>query len=169
MNHIQFNIELLGLKKKLQFYAISLTSNPDQADDLLQDTLLKVLVFRDKFREDTNFSAWVYTIMKNTFINDYRRKVKTKSILSHSDNYNQLLFSKAKVYPAPDTFYFSREIQHSIDALKDEYRIPFNFFLEGYRYKEIAERLSLPIGTVKSRIFLTRQKLMKSLNAYSNA
>jgi RNA polymerase sigma factor (sigma-70 family) len=166
MNHIQFNVELLDLKKKLQFYAISLTSNPDQADDLLQDTLLKALIFRDKFRADTNFSAWVYTIMKNTFINDYRRKVKSKNAFSQPDSHQ--LFSKTKVYPAPDSFYFTREIQYSIDALKDEYRIPFNYFLDGYRYKEIAERLTLPLGTVKSRIFLTRQKLMKTLSAYSN-
>ena len=161
MNQIQFNNDLLALKKKLYYYAMSLTSDPNQADDLLQDTLLKALMFRDKFRQDTNFKAWVYTIMKNTFINEYRRNVKIKN---RSIDSSYEVCSPTDVYPAPDSFYITREIQRIINALKDDFRIPFNFFLEGYRYKEIADRLSLPLGTVKSRIFFTRKKLKESLN-----
>jgi RNA polymerase sigma-70 factor (ECF subfamily) len=78
------------------------------------------------------------------------------------------LFSKDKVYPAPDSFYSTKEILKSIDELEDEYRIPFTMFLDGYKYKEIAEELELPLGTVKSRIFFTRKKLEKSLHEYSN-
>ncbi|MFW6351329.1 MAG: sigma-70 family RNA polymerase sigma factor [Bacteroidota bacterium] len=169
MNHNQFNHELLNLQNKLDYYAIRLTSAADQADDLLQDTLVKAIIFRDKFRSDTNFKAWVYTIMKNTFINEYHRWVKTRNIFDCTNHVLHLLFSKDKVYPAPDSLYITSEIQHTIDSLKDEFRVPFNLFIEGYRYKEIAERLDLPLGTVKSRIFFTRKKLVKSLSDYSYA
>lgn len=167
MDHHLFNNNLLNIKSKLQFYALSLTSASDRADDLVQDTLLKALMYRDKFREDTNFNAWVYTIMKNTFINDYRRKVKERSIFD-SGTEMKLVTPEDKAFPAPDTLYFTHEIINEINLLKDEFRIPFNFFLEGYMYKEIAERLELPLGTIKSRIFFTRQKLMCSLKEFSN-
>ena len=78
-----------------------------------------------------------------------------------------LLFTKDKVYPGPDSFYSSKEINKTIDALEDEYKVPFTMFLDGYKYKEIAEELVLPLGTVKSRIFFTRKKLEKSLKDYA--
>jgi RNA polymerase sigma factor (sigma-70 family) len=168
MTQVQFNNALLGLRDKLHYYALSLTSNPERADDLLQETFLKALTYRDKFAQNTNFKAWMYTIMKNTFINDYRRNVKTKNTFDASNNEFHLLFSKDKVYPSPDSFYSSKEILKSINALEDEYKVPFNMFLEGYKYKEIAENLKLPLGTVKSRIFFTRKKLGKTLHGYSN-
>jgi len=167
MTQIQFNSALLGLKEKLHYYALSLTSDSEKANDLLQETMLKALTYRDKFTQNTNFKAWIYTIMKNTFINDYRRSVKTKSTFDTSNNDFHLLFSKDKVYPSPDSFYNSKEITASINALEDEYRIPFTMFLDGYKYKEIAEELDLPLGTVKSRIFFTRKKLEKSLHEYA--
>ena len=168
MTNIQFNNALHNLRDKLYFYALRLTSDSERADDLLQETMLKVLTYRDKFKQNTNFKAWVYTIMKNTFINDYRRNIKIRNTLNDSNNDFHLVFSKDKVYPAPDSFYRSKEIYNSIDALEDEYRIPFKMFFEGYKYKEIAEELDLPLGTVKSRIFFTRQKLKKSLKEYSD-
>lgn len=168
MTQVQFNNELLGLKKKLHYYALSLTSDKERANDLLQETMLKALTYRDKFRQNTNFKAWVYTIMKNTFINDYRRKVKKMETFDNSNNDFHLLFSKDKVYPAPDSFYSSKEIRASINSLEDEYRIPFSMFLEGYKYKEIAGKLELPLGTVKSRIFFTRKKLEESLHEFAS-
>ena len=167
MTQVQFNNELLGLKKKLHYYALSLTSDKERANDLLQETMLKALTYRDKFRQNTNFKAWVYTIMKNTFINDYRRKVKKMETFDNSNNDFHLLFSKDKVYPAPDSFYSSKEIRASINSLDDEYKVPFSMFLEGYKYKEIAGKLDLPLGTVKSRIFFTRKKLEESLHEFA--
>jgi len=167
MTQLQFNNQLLELSDKLHYYALSLTANSERADDLLQETFLKALTYRDKFTQNTNFKAWIYTIMKNTFINDYRRNVKTKKKFDGSNNEFHLMFSKDKVYPAPDSFYSTKEINKSIDALESEYKVPFNMFLEGYKYKEIAEKLELPLGTVKSRIFFTRKKLEKSLQEYS--
>lgn len=168
MTQIQFINALLGLSDKLHYYALSLTSDSERADDLLQETFLKALTYREKFTQNTNFKAWIYTIMKNTFINDYRRKVKTKNTFEGSNNDFHLMFTKDKVYPAPDSFYSSKEITKSINALEDEYKVPFTMFLDGYKYKEIAEELSLPLGTVKSRIFFTRKKLEKALHEYSD-
>lgn len=167
MTQIQFNTALLGLQDKLHYYALSLTSDHERANDLLQETFLKALTYRDKFAQNTNFKAWIYTIMKNTFINDYRRNIKTKNTFEGSGNDLHLKISKDKVYPGPDSFYSSMEITKSIKALEDEYRVPFSMFLDGYKYKEIAEELKLPLGTVKSRIFFTRKKLEKSLSEYA--
>lgn len=167
MTQIQFNNTLLSLKKNLRYYALSLTSDSEKADDLLQETMLKALTYRDKFRENTNFKAWIYTIMRNTFINEYRRNVKRKDTFDSMSNDIHLAHSPDRVYPSPDSFYNSKEIRANIEALEDEYRVPFNMFLDGYKYKEIAEELELPLGTVKSRIFFTRKKLEKSLKDYA--
>ena len=154
MTQVQFNNALLSLSSKLHYYALSLTADSEKADDLLQETFLKALTYRDKFAQNTNFKAWIYTIMKNTF--------------DGSNNDFHLLFSTDKVYPGPDSFYSSKEINKTIDSLEDEYKVPFTMFLDGYKYKEIAEELDLPLGTVKSRIFFTRKKLEKALKDYSN-
>ncbi len=167
MTQIQFNNALLGLQDKLHYYALSLTADQERANDLLQETFLKALTYRNKFKQNTNFKAWIYTIMKNTFINDYRKNVKMRNTLDRSHNAIHLKGSKDKVYPGPDSFYNFREINKSIHALESEYRIPFTMFLDGYKYKEIAEKLDLPLGTVKSRIFFTRKKLEKTLSDYA--
>lgn len=165
MTQLQFDNTLLAMQNKLHYYALSLTSDHEKASDLLQETLLKALSNRDKFSENTNFKAWVYTIMKNTFINDYRRKVKSKNSLSDPQNGPTLM--QGSDCPSPESAYHSAEITRSISQLSDDYRIPFTMFLEGYKYKEIADELDLPLGTVKSRIFFTRKRLEKVLMGYS--
>lgn len=166
MSTLQFNQKLLSLEHNLKYYALSLTSDRDRASDLLQETLLKALTYSDKFSENTNFKAWVYTIMKNTFINDYRKASKSRNSLSGSNSEFYIKVAKDKVYPSPESFYSSNEIEKSIAALEDEYRIPFQMFLDGYKYKEISEKLDLPLGTVKSRIFFTRKKLTSTLKDF---
>jgi RNA polymerase sigma factor (sigma-70 family) len=168
MTKIQCNNALHNLREKLHFYALSLTSDAERANDLLQETMLKVLTCHEQFTQNTNFKAWVYTIMRNTFINDYRRNVKRRNTFGNSNIDLCLLFPMGSNYPAPDSIYNTKEIHRNIDALDDEYRIPFTMFFEGYKYKEIAKKLDLPLGTVKSRIFFTRKKLKKSLKEYSN-
>lgn len=168
MTQIQFHNSLTGLQSKLYYFALSLTSNSDRAQDLVQETYLKALIYRDKFSSDTNLMAWVYTIMKNTFINDYRRNVKAKSTLESSSNKLQISFSKNDYSPAADSIHAEKEIYKKIGMLEDEFREPFQLFLSGFKYKEIADKLTLPLGTVKSRIFFTRKKLGKSLHEYIN-
>ncbi|MGE5394979.1 MAG: sigma-70 family RNA polymerase sigma factor [Candidatus Saccharibacteria bacterium] len=166
MTQIQFNAALLGLQDKLLYYALSLTSDQDKAQDLLQETFLKALKYRDKFMPNTNFKAWIYTIMKNTFINGYRRNVKVKKTFDSSGSDNHLKFHEDRNYSSSESVYNSKEIIKSINSLEVEYKVPFNMFLDGYKYKEIAEDLNLPLGTVKSRIFFARKKLESSLKDY---
>jgi RNA polymerase sigma-70 factor (ECF subfamily) len=168
MTKNQFNKALHNFRDKLYFYALRLTSDSERANDLLQETLLKALTYRRQFTQNTNFKAWVYTIMRNTFINDYRRNAKIRKTFGDSDIDFCHLLPNEKNYPAPDSIYHTKEIHRNIDALREEYRIPFIMFFEGYKYKEIAQKLELPLGTVKSRIFFSREKLKKSLKEYSN-
>jgi RNA polymerase sigma factor (sigma-70 family) len=168
MTQMQFQNSLTGLQSKLYYFALSLTSDSDRAQDLVQETYLKALIYRDKFSADTNLMAWVYTIMKNTFINDYRRNVKAKTTLESSSNKLQISFSKNDYYPAADSIHAEKEIYKKIGMLEDEFREPFQLFLSGFKYKEIADKLELPLGTVKSRIFFTRKKLGKWLGEYIN-
>lgn len=167
MTQVQFNTELMSLSNKLYFYALSLTADSERANDLLQDTLLKALTYRDKFAQNTNFKAWIYTIMKNTFINDYRRNTKMKGTFDSSSNDFHLNVANEKNLPSAESVISTREISKSIQDLEDDYRIPFTMFLDGFKYKEIADELNLPLGTVKSRIFFTRKKLEVALKEYA--
>jgi RNA polymerase sigma-70 factor (ECF subfamily) len=105
--------------------------------------------------------------MRNTFINNYRRKMSIKHTFGTTNNEFHLNSEHDK-YPSPESIYNSKEIIKCIDALEDEHKIPFSLFLEGFKYKEIAEELNLPLGTVKSRIFFTRKKLGKALKDYAH-
>lgn len=167
MTQVQFNNALMSLRDKLYYYALSLTSDSERASDLLQETFLKALTYRDKFALNTNFKAWVYTIMKNTFINDYRRNTKMKGTFDTASNDHYLNIAGEKQFPTADSLISTGEISKAISNLDDEFRIPFTMFLEGYKYTEIAEELNLPLGTVKSRIFFTRKKLESSLKEYA--
>ena len=167
MTELQFNTALLGQQDSLLYYAISLTSDSVKAQDLLQETFLKALIYRIKFAQNNNFKAWIFTIMRNTFINNYRRNIQINKTFVGTDSDFCLRFQKDKNTPSPESIYRSKEITKCIDALNPEYKIPFMMFLDGFKYIEIAKELSIPLGTVKSRIFFTRQKLGKSLKDYA--
>ncbi|MFV0365233.1 MAG: RNA polymerase sigma factor [Mangrovibacterium sp.] len=167
MNTINFNSALLELQEKLYHYALGLTADDETAQDLLQETFLKALTYREKFKENTNFKAWIYTIMKNSFINNYRRNVKVRSTFDKTNNDYHMGITKDDVFASPESRYNAQEINENINNLADEYRVPFTMFLDGYKYQEISDELHLPLGTVKSRIFFTRKKLEKSLADYA--
>lgn len=167
MTQLQFNTALLALHDKLLYYALSLTTDKEKANDLLQDTCLKALTYREKFAANTNFKAWLCTIMKNTFINNYRRNKKIKPAFDSTNNDLQIKFENDKNGRSPESIYSSKEIVKCINALDMEYKIPFNMFLEGYKYKEIAENMNVPLGTIKSRIFFARKKLGNALKDYA--
>ena len=150
----------------LSFFALQLTANNDDAEDLLQETMVKAITYKDKFREKTNLKAWLYTIMKNTFINNYRRSVKANTIIDKTEDLYYLNKSSENDGASPDTRYNHKQIQKVVNALEDDYRVPFMMHFKGFKYKEIADQLNLPIGTVKSRIFLARKKLMGQLEDY---
>ena len=162
-----FEKELLGLQDNLFSFALSLTADQTKAEDLMQDTTLKVLVNRDKYRDDTNFKGWVFTVMRNLFINDYHRTVRTRNIFDTNADLTYVgTIDETEGLPTPDREMTLREINAAIDSLSDEYKLPFSMYVSGYKYKEIAETMSLPIGTVKSRIFFARKKLQASLKDF---
>jgi RNA polymerase sigma-70 factor (ECF subfamily) len=168
MTAIEFNHKLLGLKDNLQYFAYSLTSNQDDAEDLIQDTYLKAITHKDKFDPTTNLKAWIYTIMKNTFINKYRKDTKVNTVIDNTKDLYYLNNSSISDGNAPETIYNSSELEKVIEALHDDHKIPFQMHFQGYKYKEIADYLNLSIGTVKSRIFFSRKKLMGKLADFQN-
>lgn len=168
MTAIEFNHKLLNLQDSLTFFAKSLTANDEEAKDLVQETNIKALTNREKFQPDTNLKAWTYTIMKNTFINNYRRKVKANTIIDTTEDLYYLNNTKSTKFESPESNLSKEEIQRNIKALDENQRKPFEMHTQGYKYKEIADKLNLSIGTVKSRIFFTRKKLMEKLQDFSN-
>lgn len=156
-----FNSEIISLEPSLTRYAFSLTSNMEDAKDLVQETYFKALNNQDKFDEQTNIKAWMYTIMKNTFINDYRRRVKKQAIFN-KDVQEFVLVSKP-AQSSPESDYNFRELTAMVNSLEPEFRIPFQMHDNGYKYQEIADELGLHLGTVKSRIHFSRQKLIEKL------
>ncbi len=167
MLHKLFQQQLLGMQDHLYNFAFLLTSNRDDAADLLQDTTLKALDNEDKYRDNTNFKGWVFTIMRNIFINNYRRSMRNCVTLDSSDDSYQLNAPDEKTYPAPDNSYTVVEVQKAIDSFPMGYKIPFSMSLAGYRYGEIAKKMNLPVGTIKSRIFYARHKLQSMLRDYA--
>lgn len=166
MTAIEFNYQLTSLSDNLEKFALSLTSNLDDAKDLLQETFLKAISYRDKFSDNTNLKAWTYTIMKNTFINNYRKAVKANTTFDNTKDLYYLNMHNNSGLDNPDISYSTKEIEKKIELLDNEYKIPFRMHVQGFKYMEISEELNLKIGTVKSRIFFARKKLMGSLNDY---
>lgn len=168
MTAVEFNQQITDLYKNLEYFALSLTQNEDDAQDLLQETYLKALKYRDKFVQPNNLKVWLFTIMKNTFINNYRRKVKARTIINSTDDLYYLNSHKETKFASPESDLNHQEITSQIESLDKDYRVPFEMHTRGFKYKEIAEELDLSIGTVKSRIFFTRRKLMKRLKDFQN-
>ena len=161
-----FQANLMNLQSNLLNFAYMLTSNRDDAYDLLQDTTLKALDNQDKYAENTNFKAWVMTIMRNIFINNYRRTARAATVVDTTDNLYHLNLSQDSGFESPEESYGASEITMAINEVSDEYRIPFSMHVAGYKYNEIAEKMNLPLGTVKSRIFFARKKLQERFADY---
>ncbi|MCH5221077.1 MAG: sigma-70 family RNA polymerase sigma factor [Muribaculaceae bacterium] len=161
-----FQSNLLSLQSNLLNFAYMLTSNRDDAYDLLQDTTLKALDNEDKYEAGTNFKGWVFTIMRNIFINNYRRGVRSATVIDTSDNLYQLNLSQDSGIESPEDSYTATEIMAAIKEFGEEYRKPFSMHIAGYKYEEIAEQMGLPVGTVKSRIFAARKKLQERFKDY---
>lgn len=164
---IDFNAEIIKHEQNLERFALSLAGNIDDAKDLVQDTYVKALLNKDKFMDHSNLKAWLYTILKNTFINKYRKSIREKVSVDHTPELYYLNQQKDSSNPLPDSKFSQEEIEDNIEKLDDDFKLPFSMHTSGYKYKEIADELDLKIGTVKSRIFFTRKKLMKSLQDYA--
>ena len=166
MNALQFQKKLLSMQENMMNFALMLTANRDDAQDLMQDTTLKVLDNQEKFVDNINFKGWVLTVMRNIFINNYHRIVRTQTVIDQSvDLYNLDVLSDSGV-DSPEGASQIQEITAAINALNDDLKMPFSMFLSGYKYNEIADKLQIPLGTVKSRIFFARQELQKNLKDF---
>lgn len=166
MNSQLFQQKLMSLQSNMFNFAMLLTSNRDDAQDLLQDTTLKALDNQEKFVDNVNFKGWVLTIMRHTFINNYHKVLRTQTVVDQEiDLYNLNLTIESGI-DSPDGAYAMAEINKAIEALTDELKVPFSMFLTGYKYNEIADELHLPLGTIKSRIFFARKTLQEKLRDF---
>ena len=166
MASAKFQSNLMKLQDNLLNFAYMLTSNRDDAYDLLQDTTLKALDNEDKYAENTNFKGWVFTIMRNIFINNYRRGVRSATMIDTTDNLYHLNLSQDSGIESPEGSYGAAEITAAINEFAEGYRIPFSMHVAGYKYNEIADHMGLPVGTIKSRIFFARKKLQERFADY---
>jgi RNA polymerase sigma factor (sigma-70 family) len=153
-----FNQLLIGHSDHLQWRAIVFTRDKEEAKDLLHDTFYKALANQEKFKPGTNLQAWLFTIMRNIFINGYRRKIKGEQVFSKriglEKGDNQIISGGLT-----ESWLESKDVIRAIHSMPDIFRIPFCLYFEGYKYKEIAGMMNLATGTVKSRIYVARQAL----------
>ncbi len=133
---------------------------------MLQDTTLKALDNEDKYVDNTNFKGWIFTIMRNIFINNYRQTVRQATVVDKTEDLYHLNISQDSGLTTPEGSYAVKEISQALNSFSDEYRVPFNMYVAGYKYHEIADKLGLPLGTVKSRIFFARKRLRSELADY---
>ena len=161
-----FTDRLTSLQANMLNFACMLTANRDDAQDLVQDTMLKALDNQDKYVDNTNFKGWVFTIMRNIFINNYRRASRAATIIDQTEDLYHLNLSQDSGFETPEGSFGANEITDAINEFADEYRIPFSMHVAGYKYNEIAEQMNLPLGTIKSRIFFARQRLQEMLKDY---
>ena len=166
MASAKFQNNLMSLQSNLLNFAYMLTSNRDDAYDLLQDTTLKALDNEEKYADNTNFKGWVFTIMRNIFINNYRRAGRAATVVDTTENLYHLNLSQDSGLETPEGSFGAAEITAAIEEFADEYRIPFSMHVAGYKYNEIADEMNLPLGTVKSRIFFARKKLQERFADY---
>lgn len=166
MKSITFREDLIKAQEELLRFAFKLTADREEANDLLQETSLKALDNEEKFTPDTNFRGWVYTIMRNIFINNYRKVARDQTFIDQTDNLYHLSQRQDSGFDSTEGAYDLKEMRRIVNSLPKEYRIPFSMHIAGFKYREIAERLCLPLGTVKSRIFFTRQKLQSELKDF---
>lgn len=155
----EFHTQLDKMSVLLHSFAFNLTKNAEDAKDLYQETAYRAMTNMDKFRPGTNFKAWLFTIMKNIFINNYRKKAKANTIVDSTDNLYYINSSVNTISNRAESSIMMKELVSMVEQLDDSIRVPFLMHYQGYKYQEIADYLDLPLGTVKSRIFFARKEL----------
>lgn len=163
MSIFEFNEVLINNADYLQPFAVTLTRDAETAKDLLQETMYRALANRDKYNAGTNIKAWLYTIMRNIFINDYRRRSKQHTIFIGGPNDFLLDHSQPRIQNNAESVFVMKDVQEAIHRLPHLFRDPFLLYFEGYKYNEIAEILAEPLGTIKSRIHFARKLLKQQL------
>lgn len=166
MTTLEFTKAVTREKTPLRQYAYQLTKNTDDADDLTQETMLKAFSYKDKFIDATNLKGWLFTIMKNSFINNYRRMVKRNTFLDDTDNTFHIDQMAPAIPNKAEGKFILRDIEKAIETLPYDLKNTFMLNYTGFKYHEIADMLNIPIGTVKTRIFMARKALKNKLSVY---
>ena len=168
MTSVEFSYSLNQLSGVLKPFALKLTRDMDDANDLLQDTMVKAYTNQDKFAEGTNLKAWLYTIMKNTFITNYQKMVRRATFVDTTENLHYINSSSTLIENSAYGDFAIDDIYQAIERLEDIFSTPFLLYYRGFKYHEIADRLNIPIGTVKNRIHIARKYLKEDLSVYKH-
>jgi RNA polymerase sigma factor (sigma-70 family) len=163
----EFTNQIVKLTKSLKPFALRLTKDIDDANDLIQDTLLKGYTNRDKFSDGTNLKAWMFTIMKNTFITNYQKMVRRNTVIDISDNLHLINSVDNSTENLAKGSFIRADLNQALNTLEEVYLSPFMMYFKGFKYHEIAESLNIPIGTVKNRIHIARKELKYKLPMYA--
>lgn len=166
MNTTDLNTEICSHQSYLETFAMKFTADVDDANDLVQDTIIKAIRYVHLFHQGTNLRAWLYTIMKNTFINTYKSGVRRKAKLTITEDVSVYQTEKNSTKNLGENVFVKEDIRKAFANLQPVYAIPFLRYFEGYKYHEIANELDIPIGTVKTRIHIARQELKAQLKMY---
>lgn len=166
MANTDFNEILLNNADYLKPFAFTLTRDNETAKDLMQETLFRALANKDKYNVGTNIKAWMYTIMRNIFINDYRKKSRQNTMFDSTPNDFLLNHNQTAVANAAEVSLKLKDIQAAIHDLPEIFKHPFVLYFEGYKYNEIATLLNEPLGTIKSRIHFARKLLKEQMSRY---
>ncbi|HMU08744.1 MAG TPA: RNA polymerase sigma factor [Ferruginibacter sp.] len=166
MSTIEFDQVLIHNSDYLKPFAMTLTRDSESAKDLVQETLFRALANKEKYLDGTNIKAWLYTIMRNIFINNYRRSAKQNTIFDNTPNDFLLDYNQFSTANAAETNLAVKNIYQAIHQLPDIFKSPFQLYFEGYKYHEIALILKEPLGTIKSRIHFARKLLKQQLERF---
>jgi len=166
MSKSEFSTLILSHQSFLLQLAMKLTKSVEDSNDLIQETFFKALKNREKFQEGTNIKGWLYTIMKNTFINAYRKRRNQNTFIDETDNKYFINLRESEKTDHTDASVDREYMLKQINTVEKTYVETFMMYYNGYKYEEIAEILGIPLGTVKSRIFLARKKMVEKLKDY---
>lgn len=161
---LEFSHKIAALRSTLTAFARRFTVNRDESLDLVQDTILKALTYREKFKEDTNLKGWLFTIMRNTFINNYRKSRRFRTTVDTTQDLYYLNISDEYTFHSPEGTFQYEDIWKNVHEIREELLIPFKMHASGYKYQEIAAHLKIPIGTVKNRIFHARKEIQRKFS-----
>jgi len=166
METATFSSMVTAHANQLHAHALNFTRDAEDANDLVQDTLIKALRFKEGFQEGSNFKGWLFVIMRNTFINDYRKNARKNAIITTEEEISSVHLSGSAADNGAEHKFAMQDIHNALNGLAEAYRMPFVRYVEGYKYHEIAEELEIPLGTVKTHIHQARIALKKKLKLY---
>jgi len=169
MKDITFNTQVCTHRSCLERFAMKFTKDVEDANDLVQDTLIKAIRYHKLYKPGTNLRAWLFTIMKNTFINNYRAGSRRNAVIHTTEDFTPEHLSRSATNNLGENTFLMKDIQTALSGLPSDYSVPFLRYFEGYKYHEIAEELNIPIGTVKTRIHMARKELKQCLKMYESS